>query len=228
MKQGTKGNLYIALAAVVVVAALALFLRPGGGDSPAVSEPAAPTVLEMDHGVVLTNVGRYSGAFVEDGSDTPVADVLAITVENRGETDIQLGRVTLTAKDGQTYTFDFTTLPAGESLSVLESGRKTWQEGLEIVSAALDHVALFARPLSLCPEVYELSLADGSITVRNVSGRAVSGGRVFYKSIAAGELVGGITYMTTVPALEAGAETTLNAGHFSLSGSRLMFVTYAE
>ena len=64
--------------------------------------------------------------------------------------------------------------------------------------------------------------------MKNVSGRALGGGRVFYKSISGGGLVGGITYMVTLPALAAGQEVTLPAGHFSLSGSRLMFTTYAE
>ena len=180
------------------------------------------------HGCRAGCRSRCSGPFVEDGSDRPMETIAAVTLENRGGDDIQLGRVTVAAEDGASYSFEFTTLPAGESLSVLEVNGAAYDPAHGIIGAALDNVALFSQPMSLCGDVFELSLADGSIGVKNISGKAISGGRVFYKSISGSALVGGITYMTTVPALDAGEEVTLSAGHFSLSGSRLMFATYAE
>ena len=228
MKKGNKGKLYIGLAAAAVaVAVLALVLRPGTDAAPD-ADPAVPATIEMSHGVVLTHIGAYTGPFVEDGSDRPMENIAAVTLENRGGDDIQLGRVTVAAEDGASYSFEFTTLPAGESLSVLEVNGAAYDPAHGIIGAALDNVALFPGPLTLCSDVFELSLADGSIGVKNISGKAISGGRVFYKSISGSALVGGITYMTTVPALDAGEEVTLSAGHFSLSGSRLMFATYAE
>lgn len=225
------GKLYIVLLAALVAAVVLawVLLRPSASEEPTTPDSsAAPGTFDLDHGVELVKAGRYSGQYVEDGSDEIVQDILAITIKNGGDQDIQLGRVVLTASDGRTFAFDFTTLPAGESLSILESERQAYDPNLKIVSAALNNVALFSQPMSLCGDVFELTLGDGSIGVKNISGKAISGGRVFYKNVSGSALVGGITYMTTVPALAAGEEAVLPAGHFRLSGSRLMFATYAE
>ena len=76
-------------------------------------------------------------------------------------------------------------------------------------------------------DVLELSCADQAVTVKNVSGKDFPGGRVFYKNVSGDLLIGGITYMVTVPPLAEDQEVTLPAGHYTESGSRLMFVTYA-
>ena len=62
------------------------------GDSTAVAEP----MMDLGSGLSLMSVNRYAGAFVEDGSDETVSDVLAITVRNDGDKTVQYAQITLT------------------------------------------------------------------------------------------------------------------------------------
>ena len=184
-------------------------------------------VRDLGQGLYLLSVDPYSGSYVEDGSDEPVENVMAITVENEGTEPIQLSTVTLTATDGLEYSFTLTALPAGARVTVLEANRASFRSGLEISGATLSNVAGFNEPLSLHEELLTITASNQTLTIKNVSGQAFSGGRVFYKNISNDVYLGGITYTVTVPAMTADEEISLYAGHYTTGGSELLFVTYA-
>lgn len=226
MKKKTKDKkLLFAAAGLVLVAVVVLLVLFGQGKG---EEEPAQDAMDLGQGISLVEVRRYSGMYLEDGSDTIVQDVLAILVENTGEEAVQLATVELHTVDGQLYTFEFTTLLPGEQMLVLEKNRAAYDPTLQVVYAMTNGVAIFAEEPSMHSDVLELSTSDGAITVKNVSGDDFAGGRVFYKNVSGDLLIGGITYMATVPALQEGQEVTLSAVHYTDSGSRLMFVTYAE
>ena len=235
-----KSSYLFGLVLIVVVLCLAAvgFL---GGENGSVQTPVPETqepvqeqpqeqtnTQNMSNSLQLVQTGRYSGMFVEDGSDELVQDILAITVENTGEKTVQLASLTLTAKSGEIYEFELTTLPPGEKLAVLEKNRAPYDSSMEIASVQSGDVIVFDEEPTLCEDVLEFSCADRSVTVKNISDKDISGGRVFYKSVSGNTLVGGITYMLTIPALRAGQETTLSAGHYLDGASRLIFATYAN
>ena len=58
---------------------------PTGDDTPNGDSTAAEPMMDLGSGLSLMSVNRYAGAFVEDGTDETVADVLAITVRNDGD-----------------------------------------------------------------------------------------------------------------------------------------------
>ena len=69
---------------------------PTGDDTPNGDSTAAEPMMDLGSGLSLMSVNRYAGAFVEDGSDETVSDVLAITVRNDGDKTVQYAQITLT------------------------------------------------------------------------------------------------------------------------------------
>lgn len=84
----------------------------GDGDAADGDSTAAEPMMALGSGLSLMSVNRYAGAFVEDGSDETVSDVLAITVRNDGDKTVQYAQITLTQGES-TYQFSITTLPVG-------------------------------------------------------------------------------------------------------------------
>ena len=74
-------------------------------DTPAADEP----MMALGSGLSLMSASRYAGAFVEDGSDETVADVLAITVRNDGDKTVQYAHITLTLGESA---YEFETEPS--------------------------------------------------------------------------------------------------------------------
>ncbi len=241
-----KNTLKIILTAVIILLAAAavtvgiILLTGSPNSAPSASiEPAAPSAgvdapagsvslsLDAGEGVHVIEAGRYSGMFLEDGSDETVSGILMLKLENSGAEDIQYGVLTLRDAEGAEYTFEFSTLLAGECMTVLEKNRSACSEGFEAASAHMQTIARFAAEPSLLSDVLSFSTSDHSITVKNISGEAFGGGRVYYKNASDSILIGGITYTVSIPALNAGEEVNLLAGHWLEGSSRLMFATDA-
>ncbi len=196
-------------------------------DTANVITPAAEPMMDLGSGLSLMSASRYAGAFVEDGSDETVADVLAITVRNDGDKTVQYAHITLTQGESA-YEFDVSTLPVGASAQLLELSRQTMPDSTEGMTGQVSACAVFETEPSLCADVLGIETQDTAITVTNNSGSDMGQIYVYYK-IAYGDLyLGGITYRVGVSGLKAGESTTCYAGHFSTDYSKLMFATYVQ
>ena len=244
--------MYILLAAaVILVVDLILFLalrnRQAQPEIPEVSSeavveavsaqeaPQPPTVagereeqdisFSLDFGLEITAVGAYTGAYVEDGSNEVVSDVLMITVKNGGEDFIQYGEIYLETAEGEAK-FSLSTLLPGETAVLLEQSRMTHQ-GATVSSARTENVALFSEKPTLCEDKLEIGVLDGAINVTNISGAPIEGDVViYYKNYSGGLYYGGITYRVRLEGgMEAGEIRQLMTEHFSAAGSRVVFVT---
>lgn len=226
-KTQAKSKWWIALVVVAVIVLAVLGISKLCGDKEVKHIEVASEVAGVD-GVRVLDVMPYSGAYWEDGSNAQVKDVMSVVVTNTGRQVIQLATLVMRDQDGNTYSFQFTSLWPGENMVVLEQNRAVCKEAKKIIATELNEVARFDEEPTMCEDVLAVTCADQAITVKNVSGEAFPGGRVFYKNQVDGMLLGGITYMVTVPALEKDEEISIHAGHYSLDGSRVLFVTYAK
>ena len=190
-------------------------------------EKEKPVAIDLGRGLKITSVASYAGMFVEDGSDEIVSGLYLVTVENTGSDYIQYASFDVALNDGTQLEFELTTLPAGQKAVVLEKNRMEVSDA-SVVSAELTGYSKFDAAPSLCSDTVQLLFENGRLTVRNISEKTITGGRVFYKNVMGDLLVGGITYMVSFEELEPNSSVTLNAPHFSDNGSRVMFVTYAE
>ena len=201
----------------------------GDGDTPNRDSTVAEPMMDLGSGLSLMSVNRYAGAFVEDGSDETVSDVLAITVRNDGDKTVQYAQITLTQGES-TYQFSITTLPVGASAQVLELSRQAMPDSTEGLTGQVDTYAVFDTEPTMCDDVLGIETQDTAITVTNKSGSDITGPIYVYYKIAYGDLyLGGITYRVGISSgLKAGESSTCYAGHFSNDYSALMFATYVQ
>ncbi len=231
------GVIVLLIAAVVIIAAY-----PGGnqGNQGTAtgnfgSVPTAPKVeiqdmeeVEQDlgKGLMITDIGSYTGLFVEDGSDTVVSRVLMVVVKNIGASTIQYGEVKLT--DGEkTANFKITTLPPGESAVLLELNKMPYSEGKALTQGSVGNVATFATEPGLCQDRLKIQTLNGVLNITNISGEDIEGDIViYYKNAASDMLYGGITYRVSITGgLKKNEIRQVIASHFYAAGSRVMFVT---
>ena len=174
--------------------------------------------------VFISSVDSYIGAYVEDGIDEYVENVLSIIIENNGSKHIQFMNVTIDEK----YEFTVSTLLPGTKVLVLEKSRAEYEQGINLDNVVVSNVAFFGEEPSMHEELLEISGKDNRIFIKNVSDQTFPGGKVFYKNKFEDKYIGGITYTGTIPALEKDETIVLDSVHYQEDSSELMFVTYAE
>lgn len=202
--------------------------NPADGQNGGNTDVAEEPMMALGSGLSLMSASRFAGAFVEDGTDDIVSDVLAITVRNDGDKTVQYAHIILTQGEAA-YEFDVTTLPVGASVQLLELSRQPMPDSTDGMTAEVSACAVFDTEPSLCEDVFRIETQDTAITITNNSDSDITGQIYVYYKIAYGDLyMGGITYRVGAAGLKAGESTTCYAGHFSTDYSKLMFVTYVQ
>ena len=234
---------FLIIAVILVVLAIIFAvcqLRPRTSDleipskeisSDANAQQATPSQepIDLGSGLILTKLSEVTGNFPEDGKDEFVERMLSATFFNEGEETIQYASVQVTVGE-ETYSFALSTLPAGKSVRVFEAEKKGLTESSGAISAELESFAYFQEEPSVHDDELAITVSDGTISVRNISGADIEKEiSVFYKTVSGDTFIGGITYRLRVPAgLAAGDEYKGSAVHASENASQVMFVTYGE
>lgn len=177
----------------------------------------------------VTAVGRYTGPFVEDGTDEEVTDVLALIVENNGDNWVEYAELTMDC-GGQTARFVLSVLPAGSSALLMETSRMTYAPGTAYcikgeakVAELSDRVMDFSGEFVLYPD-------DGVINVENVSAmdhpETVA---VCYKNYRYGLYIGGICYRARFEnGIAAGEIAQSIQSHYTNEDSVILFMSYEK
>ena len=191
-------------------------------------EPAVSLPFEVYEGLVLTDLGNYTGMYMEDGSNEIVSGVMMLILRNDSGADLQLARLAL-AYTGTVCEFELTNLPAGQSVVLLEKSRQAVPEG-DIIAAAAENVVFFSEPMSIHEDIFEISGLDGMLNIKNISDTDIAGDiYIYYKNSSSDLLYGGITYRTRVEGgLAAGEIKQLVAAHYSEGASTITSVTYGK
>lgn len=176
--------------------------------------PAHPTADPGPAGSLnCLEISRFTGGFVEDGSDAPVRDVAAILVANNTGKFLELATVTYKIGD-RTATFKVTGLPQGKRAWVLESNRMTLTEGDELVLEDCRET-YHSNPV-LSTDALAVSRRGQALTLTNTSGRKLTNVAVYYKNtLEDGTYMGGISYLISFGEMEPGASLTRTADHFN-------------
>lgn len=181
----------------------------------------------LGDGIVIEEVSRYDGPFVEDGSDAEVEDVWALTVTNTSDEDIQYLKIMAESADS-TGEFDITTLTAGSTVTVLEHSAGDYPENEKDCTYSIENLAYFAKPRSLYTDLFTVSTADNWVRVENKGDSDITNDiYVYYKNKDGDTFNGGITYRVKftggIPAGESKEEQTM---HYDPSTSKIMYLTY--
>lgn len=167
----------------------------------------------LGNNLYITDIGNYTGIYMEDGSDEYVSKVMMIVLKNEGENALQLARINLEYSDF-TAQFEVTNLPAGESVVLLEKNRHEYNQGAYL-NAKADNLVFFQEPMSLKEDQLKLTGQNGSILVENLTDETFGEIYIYYKNSATDLFYGGITYRAKVEAgLKPGKETTVMTKHF--------------
>ena len=182
--------------------------------------------VSLSRGMEIVDVGSYTGMYMEDGSDEIVSGVLMIVVANKGEEDIQYAEITLSA-GAETAYFSLTTLPAGESVVLLEQNRMSYSKSVIYSDAKASNVAVFKEPMSLREDLITIQALKGAMNITNISGADITGDIViYYKNSSSDMLYGGITYRVRLSGgMKKDEIKQIVSDHFSAGGSSIMFVT---
>ena len=137
--------------------------------------------IELEQGLRILRIDRYSGIFLEDGTDEMVTDVLMVILENTAEQDLQLARITLDYGD-QKAEFEVTDLPAGECVVALERSRMAFVEE-ELRAASAQNIVFFQERMDLAENRIKLEGKTGMIRITNQSGEDLPGPVcIYYKN----------------------------------------------
>lgn len=180
----------------------------------------------LGKGLTLVETGKYTGVYMEDGTDEVVSNVLMLIVRNDGEQDIQYAEITVETTIGDAM-FNISTLPVGESAVLLEQNRMEWSADEDYSNVTAQNIALFPESMTLQEEMLKIQALDGVINITNISGADIADDIViYYKNASSDLLYGGITYRVRLEGgLKADEIRQITASHFSENGSRIMFVT---
>lgn len=186
------------------------------------------SIFDTGSNLHITEISSYSGAYMEDGSDEEVKDIIMIQVENRAELPLQYAEITLTSEEGESL-FKLSTLNPGEKVMVLEANRKEFDKKEEFTQAVSENVAFFETTLNTCEDIFQIQGLDGGLNIKNISGEDVRDEIVIYfKDFKDGELMGGITYRGRIEnGLRAGEIQQMMSENFTQDHTKVMFVTIA-
>ncbi len=231
----------IAIISAIAVVVLTVCLITGIADNPApdVTTSATTTVstpnqevnsdsVMLDKGLVITEMSKFSGQYMEDGSNESVTDVMMLVVKNTNVQDLQLARIDV-AYSEFTASFQITNLPAGESVVVLEKNRQKYVDEKYTDIQAKD-VVFFKEAMSLRKDKFEVSGELGGFILKNISDTDVTGDiYVYYKNAASDLYYGGITYRAKCSdGLKVGESKRIPAGHYSPESCEILMVAFGE
>lgn len=182
------------------------------------------TEISLGDGLYIRNMYKYTGIFMEDGTDDAVTNVMMIVLENTSEKDLQLADVEIEYA-GYTAKFRATNVPSGEKAVLLQQSRRAPTEE-NPVSCSASNVIFFDEPMRSSDERLEITGGDGFVNVKNVSETDIEGEiYIYYKYSSADMFYGGITFRTKLDGLKAGETNSAVAGHYTTKGCTVVMIT---
>lgn len=180
----------------------------------------------LGNGCEIAEIKPYSGPFVEDGSDSEKQNVYALVIKNTTGKNFQYMNLKLTIA-GRDYIFKVTTLFDNSAVTVLES------TGAQYTQTKADTVELtqsieFPSSPTVHPKELEITVMDGLMNVKNISGKDIDGNiYVYYKQTDGDDWFGGITYRASANGgLKSGEIRQIPANHFKKDSCKVVFTEY--
>lgn len=178
-------------------------------------------------GLILNDIARYSGQFIENGTDEYVSDIFAILLSNGSGTDIEYATLSFTASDGRPLTFTLSNLPKDGSIIVLEANKTPYSP---IQSLSLDSQQIVNMPtMSTMSDSLYISSSDNKIALSNTTTENLDNICVYYKYLYDSKtLLGGITYQCRIGSIATGSGVSASPSHYLSDSSRIMQIIQTE
>lgn len=165
---------------------------------------------------------RYDGAFMENGSDREVMDVMSLMLENPTQQAIAKAWVVL-QWDQEQFVFEAVHIPPDSQVLVLEkNGKKLLQRNYTGIRGGYEQGEDFHEEIQIWEE------APGTLYVKNLSDAPITQIQIFHKSYypQPGFYLGGISYETKTPYLAPGQTAKLYPHHYAVGSSKVVWFSY--
>ena len=206
---------FIALGLIILIAVsvLVLILVKNGKDnqnSSTVAFQNAQLGVTVDSWLKIIEIDEYYGR-------------LAVIAENVSDEDVKFAVLTVKTKTG-TLTFNVSALLKGTK-AVLLCNEEVGSDPAEVYTAwQTKDMVLFEEPPVMNSDKLEVKLADGSISVRNISGEDIDSDIIIYYKDKKDDLVNGsITYKTKIEGIKAGSLTYAKAPELDENNCQIIF-----
>lgn len=152
----------------------------------------------------IHSMQKYSGYFIEDGSNIATEDALAMVVENVSGTDIYYARIEMDSdKTEENAVFEMSFIPAGSKVFVQERNNRKYNADEKFTLAScganeMDYTKFTEHFETMIDTGYVRRPESNCIIIYNKTKKALSG-QVFYKQKKDDMLYGGKTFATTLP-----------------------------
>lgn len=181
-------------------------------------------LLIEDGNITCDAFGRFSGQYLEDGSDEPVENVAVILITNQSNEFLEFATLTFDI-GGKGANFIVTGLPAGRSAWVMEAKRLVIGSGADFLYQ--DCVSTFRDDIVATTDKIDLTAKGNMLTATNVSEEALSDVVVYYRVLHTdGNYLSGVTYTANFGTLEPGASVETLAGHFSADNCKIVRISW--
>ncbi|MGN1443826.1 MAG: hypothetical protein ACI4XE_08250 [Acutalibacteraceae bacterium] len=182
----------------------------------------------LSNGCEIAEIKSYSGPFVEDGSDVEKTDVFALVIKNTTGKHFQYMTVNIQI-GGNDYNFKLTTLFDNSAVTVLESTGAPYNDQ-KIDTVTLTQSVEFSSDPTVHPKELEITVMDGLMNVKNISGKDITSDiYVYYKLTDGDDWFGGITYRANVGGgLKNGELRQIPANHFKKESCKVVFTEYEQ
>lgn len=235
-KPSKKTIIIIAIALVAVIAAVILIVSGksgganggtnGAGDTGTVIDGGSVSIDETAQGIEVVSLENITAAYVEDGSDEVLSDVMALTIKNASDKMLQLAEITVHS-DAADYTFKATSIPAGGESRLMELNRAVMPGNIGECSLSISQLAWDEQGLGMCEDSISIVPRSNGFVVKNLTGNTIEAGHInfYYKNVDGGVYIGGITYhAANNAAIAPGEELAVATAHFDAASSEIMFV----
>ena len=193
--------------------------------------PTAEEILpfSLAANITIDQVYTATGYFPEDGSDEAVENVLAVRLTNNSNRTLEYLTFSIDV-NGESYPFSVSTLPAGKSVYVFNSERKTAPDTVSVLDGKEELEIYFSKEPSAMADTLSYEIQNGTIVVTNISEKEIKSDiMVYYKSTADSGYFGGITYRFRIGGgLAAGQSFSAYAPHAYTHMTEIMFAQYEE
>ena len=171
------------------------------------------TDINVDSWLKISAITSYNGK-------------LAVVAENISDTDVEYAL--LTVKNGnEEYTFNASALLRSTKVMLTCNEDVNFSPDAQYTLWKTENIVYFTAPPSLHEDKFETSISQGSISVKNISGKDIDSDIfIYYKLIQDGFPDGSITHRVKLSGLDARAKTFVNSSSISEGNCKIMFIQY--
>ena len=207
---------------LVIISALAVVLFKLNSDkndlnngSTAVPYKNAQLGVTVDSWLKIIGIDEYYGR-------------LAVIVENVSEEDVEYAVLTAKTKS-DTLTFNVSALLSGTK-AVLLCNESVESDPNEVYTSwQTENKVIFENTPVMNDDKFEVQIAEGSISVKNISGEDIESDiYIYYKDKKDDVVNGSVTYKIRVDALKEGSQTFIKAPDINENNCQIIFTDYDD